>query len=192
MDKVIQRYTREALEQRAAAGETPEMLFFWRNSPDRNGGLGKGCLSQWWEAEFTHQGQVYCCMEQMMMASKARLFGDEEVLAEILACSDPALIKKLGRKVRNFDDAAWDEWKFTFIVQGNISKFTADAEMRDFLLSTGDCVLVEASPYDCIWGIGMTEDNPQASDPRQWRGKNLLGFALMQARDEIRSALARE
>ena len=75
------------------------------------------------------------------------------------------------------------------ILNGNYAKFTQNEALRQFLLSTGDSVLVEASPYDTIWGIGIDPENPNVQDPRQWRGQNLLGFALMEVRDEIRRSL---
>ena len=121
-----------------------------------------------------------------MMAEKARLFGDKEVEKEIMNTSDPKLMKALGRKVRNFDPQVWDKVKYSIVLNGNYYKFTQNKEMMDFLLSTGDKILVEASPMDTIWGIGLSKDNEKSQNIAAWRGKNLLGFALMEVRDEIR------
>lgn len=169
--------------QHAAQEPPAEFCFFWAARLEADGNIGCGCLSQWWKSNFMADGVRYCCMEQFMMAQKAALFGDEEIRQQILACTDPAGIKQLGRQVRNFDPAVWDQAKYTIILNGNWRKFSQNPRLRSFLLSTGDRFLAEASPYDTIWGIGLTAD--QAADPRDWRGENLLGLALMEVRDEL-------
>lgn len=121
-----------------------------------------------------------------MMACKAELFGDREIREQILGCSDPKQIKALGRKVRGFDQAVWDKFKYAIVLNGNWLKFSQNRPLREFLLSTGDSVLVEASPYDNIWGIRLSANLPEAQDPFKWRGQNQLGFALMEVRDELR------
>ena len=121
-----------------------------------------------------------------MMVAKARIFKDEEVKKEIMNTSDPTLMKALGRKVRNFDPQVWDKAKYSIVLNGNYYKFTQNKEMMDFLLSTGDKILVEASPMDTIWGIGFGKENEKVKNVAMWRGQNLLGFALMEVRDEIR------
>ncbi|MDP9861486.1 MULTISPECIES: NADAR family protein [Streptosporangium] len=160
-------------------------LFFWGHRPPRAGGVGAGCLSQWWEAAFTVDGHVFRSAEHYMMAHKAWLFGDGETAARILAAGHPAEAKKLGREVRGFDEAAWDEHRYEIVVRGSTAKFGAHPELRDFLLGTRGRVLVEASPVDRIWGIGLTADDARAASPATWRGLNLLGFALMDARDTL-------
>lgn len=110
------------------------------------------------------------------------------MLAEILGSPSPAEAKQLGRRVRGFEEEVWDAACFELVVKGNLAKFEQNPELRSFLLSTGDQVLVEASPYDRIWGIGMGERDPRARDPRCWEGENLLGFALMEARDRLRAS----
>ena len=121
-----------------------------------------------------------------MMAGKARLFRDDEMLAEILASASPAEAKQVGRKIRNFDEAAWKAARFDIVVAGNLGKFGQNPALERFLLDTGERVLVEASPHDRIWGIGMDARDPGAMDPRAWRGSNLLGFALMEVRSRLR------
>lgn len=121
-----------------------------------------------------------------MMAEKARLFGDEVTRAEILKADGPKAAKQLGRSVKNFDDALWEEKRFEFVVEGNHAKFKQNPELGSFLIGTGDKVLVEASPLDRIWGIGLGANAASATDPRQWRGLNLLGFALMEVRSRLR------
>ena len=122
-----------------------------------------------------------------MMAAKARLFGDGEALAGILAAEDPGSIKALGRHVRSFDEAAWAAARFDIVTVGNMEKFGQDERLRRYLLATRDEVLVEASPVDRVWGIGLAEQDPRARRPAQWRGLNLLGFALMEVRARLRA-----
>lgn len=99
---------------------------------------------------------------------------------------DPKRIKALGRKVRNFDQTLWDRAKYSIVLNGNWCKFSQNRALRDFLLSTGNSVLAEASPFDGIWGIRLSAASSEARDPLKWRGENLLGFALMEVRDELR------
>lgn len=100
-----------------------------------------------------------------------------------MAAPSPSAAKKLGRRVRGFDDATWNERRYSIVVRGNVAKFAQHPDLRDFLLGTKNRVLVEASPVDRIWGIGLAEDDERAVDPKQWQGLNLLGFALMKVRD---------
>lgn len=165
-------------------------LPFWRPTPAKDGRITTSCFSQWWEAEFWFRDARFVNMEQCMMAGKAAIFGDHETLKEIMAQTDPSKIKALGRRVKPFDEKVWNQAKYTLILNGNYAKFTQNEELRQFLLSTGDQLLVEASPYDTIWGIGLAPDNPEIQDPEHWRGSNLLGFALMEVRDEIRRVYA--
>ncbi len=160
-----------------------EYLYFWKSSENST---DKSCLGQWQPSYFEVDIDNYTCAEQYMMAEKARLFEDKEIEEQIMQTSDPKLMKALGQKVKNFDQTLWDKAKYSIVLNGNYYKFAQNKEMRDFLLSTGDKVLVEASPLDTIWGIGLAEDNPKAHNLQTWRGKNLLGFALMEVRDELK------
>ncbi|SMD26124.1 NADAR family protein [Kibdelosporangium aridum] len=177
---------RAQLIKRMADGERPEFLFFWGHTPTPGHEAGRWVLSQWWMADFSVDGVTYRSAEHFMMAGKARLFGDDEVLDQILASKTPADAKKLGRAVRNFDQDIWAENRYDIVVRGSIAKFGSDPVLTKFLLGTGDKVLVEAAPRDVIWGIGLGAQNPKAQDPTQWRGRNLLGFALMDARAALR------
>lgn len=173
--------SRAELEALVKSGATIKYLFFWGHQ----GGVGPACLSQWWPCRFEVEGQNYASAEHFMMAEKARLFKDDQRLAEILACSHPAEAKKLGRLVHHFDDQVWDAHRFDIVVRGNLAKFSQHPEARDYLLGTGRRVLVEASPRDRIWGIGLGRANPKAANPFEWRGQNLLGFALMEVRSKL-------
>jgi len=161
-------------------------VFFW--SACKGEVIHKGCLSQWQPCAFVVNGIQYSSAEQFMMAEKARLFGDQETLKKILSAKAPSWIKKLGRQVRGYDDKKWDDKKFGIVVQGNMAKFSQDPKLMAFLLGTEDATLVEASPLDCIWGVGLKESDKKILDQGQWKGKNLLGKALM----EVRKDLARQ
>jgi ribA/ribD-fused uncharacterized protein len=174
--------SREALVEALRAGARVKYLHFWGHRPRPDGRVGASCLSQWWPSPFTVDGVTYVTAEHWMMARKARLFGDAEAERRVLAADHPAQAKKSGRLVRGFDDAIWARERFGIVVEGSVHKFTAHADLREFLLGTCERVLVEASPVDRIWGIGLAADDPAAADPERWRGPNLLGFALMEAR----------
>ena len=167
------------------AGEAVKWLMFWGHRAKGEGLVGKWVLSQWWPCVFEVEGVSYASAEHWMMAEKARLFGDASALGQILAARTAAEAKNLGRGVRGFDDAAWDAARFEVVVAGNVAKFGQDPGLRAYLLGTGNRVLVEASPWDRVWGIGMTAGDEGATDPRLWRGLNLLGFALMEARERL-------
>ena len=186
------KYTRQWLQQEFAAGRTRELCLFWGHQPAQDSIITKSCLSQWWIEDFYSIANSYLCMEQYMMASKAQLFGDEERRKEILECSDPKQIKALGRKVRGFDQKVWDRLKYAIVLSGNWCKFSQNRDLREFLLSTGDSVLAEASPYDNVWGIRLSASSPETQDPQKWWGQNLLGFALMEVRDELRRVTQNE
>ncbi|MGR6973023.1 NADAR family protein [Streptomyces cynarae] len=167
------------------AGARIKYLHFWGHRPRRDGQIGSSCLSQWWPSPFTVDGVEYATAEHWMMASKARLFDDAEAEQKVLRSPEPALAKKAGRLVRGFDEAIWERERFGIVVEGSVHKFAAHEELRDFLLGTGGRVLVEASPLDRVWGIGLAADDERAADPERWRGPNLLGFALMEARERL-------
>jgi ribA/ribD-fused uncharacterized protein len=177
---------RETLAALVQSGARLKYLFFWGHQPLPGGEIGKPCLSQWWPAPFTVDGDTYPTAEHFMMAEKARLFGDEETRARILQASHPKAAKALGRKVRGFSEESWCAGRFEIVVRGNLAKFGQNPALREFLENTGDRVLVEASPVDRIWGIGLAADDPRAEYPDQWRGLNLLGFALMEVRRQFR------
>lgn len=161
----------------------PELLLFYGHKVTDP--VTETCLSQWYPCQFEVDSVKYTSAEQYMMAEKARLFGDEKIRTEILSISDPRTCKALGRKVKNFDKAVWDKKKEDIVRNGNFEKFMQNDALRNFLLSTGDKVLVEASPTDRVWGIGLGKNNPDALDPQKWRGQNLLGFILMAVRNEM-------
>lgn len=161
----------------------PELLLFYGHKVTDP--VTETCLSQWYPCKFKVDDITYTSAEQYMMAEKAKLFKDEEIRTEILNTSDPRKCKSLGRKVKHFDKDVWNKNKIRIVNKGNKEKFMQNDALKQFLISTGDKVLVEASPTDRIWGIGLGKNNPDALDPTKWRGKNLLGFALMNVREFI-------
>ncbi|MEV1016111.1 NADAR family protein [Micromonospora sp. NPDC049801] len=168
-----------------ARGERIKFLFFWGHQPERDGRVGAGCLSQWWPTPFMIDGLVFATAEHYMMWRKATVFGDDAMAERVLAAPHPHAAKALGGRVVGFDQRTWDDHRFEIVVTGNLAKFGQHAALREFLVGTGRRVLVEASPVDRIWGIGLTREDPVASEPARWRGLNLLGFALMQVRDVL-------
>ncbi len=175
---------KQELIQLLQMGKKFKYLYFWGHT-SKNKMTDKSCLSQWFPASFTVEGVTYSSAEQYMMAAKARLFTDKEILEKILQAKSPAKAKALGRQVRNFDLYQWNKHCMEFVVAGNIAKFGQNTELKDFLLNTKKRILVEASPQDKVWGIGMEASHPHACNPIKWRGDNLLGFALMQAREAL-------
>lgn len=178
--------TREALLEALSEGSSFEYLPFWGHRRNAEHGADKSCLSQWYPASFAVNGARYATAEHWMMAEKARLFGDDAMLDAILASTDPSEAKAYGRKVSGYDDAAWAAHRFDAVVEGNVHKFEQNPTLRAFLVNTGNRVLVEAAPRDTIWGVGRGAE--KAVDPHQWRGLNLLGFALMIVRERLRGA----
>ena len=177
---------REDLLQAVRRGLRPEYLFFWGHKPLPDGEIGNSCFSQWWPSPFSVGGVSYQTAEHFMMAEKARLFGDEAARAQILQSGSPKAAKQLGRQVKNFNEQQWVEARFQVVIAGSLAKFRQNRELGKYLLGTNDKVLVEASPLDRIWGIGLGAHNEHAMNPEQWRGLNLLGFALMDVRQTLR------
>jgi ribA/ribD-fused uncharacterized protein len=165
--------------------EKPEFLFFWGHQPSRDGSIIKTCMSQWWPAPFRDGQQTYTTAEHYMMAQKALLFGDQVIFEKILTKTSPKDVKDLGRQISNFDGQKWDAVKYEIVRKGNHLKFSQHESLRSFLKQTKNKVLVEASPVDAIWGIGLAEDDPRSLVPAEWRGENLLGFALMEVRNYL-------
>lgn len=155
--------------------ETDKYVFFYGS-----------CYSQWAMRNMKIDGIRYNCCEQNMMAEKAKLFGDWTSFNHIMGTYDPAGQKRLGRKVKNFDKNKWEKIARDVVYKANYAKFTQHEDLRKQLLATGDKIIVEASPTDCIWGIGMSCDDPGITDPKNWRGINWLGKAIMKVREQLK------
>lgn len=172
---------------------TPTHVYFWG-----------GYFSQWASTSFSGDlpgltmisGETYLlrkeqlifnCTEQYMMAAKASIFGDTDTLKLIMESDDPREIKALGRKVKNFDEAIWREHARNIVYLGNFYKFTQDNDAKAYLDESGSRYIVEGSPYDKIWGVGLAWDDPAIEIQANWRGTNWLGDVIMAVRDDIAS-----
>lgn len=182
-------WTLEQLLKAEQAGTRLKYVTFWGHRSRRDGDVGPHLLSQWHEHPFVgDDGLVYRSAEHFMMAAKARLFGDSEAEAKILAAHTAGEAKDLGRRVTRFDEATWREHRLQIVTEASKAKFGSCRRLRDYLVGTGFRVLVEASPVDRVWGIGVDARSPIVERPSQWPGENLLGFALMATRAELRIA----
>lgn len=154
---------------------TYSMVLFWRTDE---------VFSNWHPAFFFDgKGRRFANSEQYMMWAKAFLMGDLESADLMFQHRDPRVLKDLGRQVRNYREDLWEQHRLAVMVCGCFFKFSQNPAMAAQLMASGDLELVEASPYDCIWGIGLEESDPRCQDKMQWRGRNLLGEALMIVRD---------
>lgn len=156
---------------------TKMTIYFWKCNETY------GMFSQWYPSSFIIDGIKFNCAEQYMMYSKAKLFQDEEIALKILGEQSPRKQKDLGRSIRNFDEETWISHRYNIVYQGTYAKFNQNPSLKKQLLSTGDSMICEASPYDCIWGIGITQE--QSEQGAGWRGENLLGQILMKVREDI-------
>jgi len=144
-----------------------------------------GEFSQWFPSEFEYGGITFNCAEQFMMYYKAIFFNDHEIAAKIMESRNAQIQKKLGRKVKDFDVNRWSGVARGIVYTGNEAKFTQNPDLCKQLIETYPATLVEASPYDKIWGIGLSEDNPDAMHKSKWQGKNWLGEVLTTLRNNI-------
>jgi ribA/ribD-fused uncharacterized protein len=183
---IIMKYNIDWLTDRFDCGEKLEYIFFWGHANKKGESVGKFIFSQWYPSPFTVDGITYATAEHWMMAQKAKLFNDDAIVDKIFSSEKPGEVKAFGRQVRNFDEAKWNAHKYEIVVNGSIHKFHQNKILKDYLLNTGDRILVEASPSDAIWGIGLDQNEQQIENPHTWVGTNLLGFALMEARDFLK------
>jgi len=167
--------------------ETKTHIFFYGHTPNK---CGFNVFSQWFPATFVEEiGPMtitYANTEQYMMAHKAVLFGDIDTVEKIMSTNDPAKIKALGRVVKNFDAAIWNENKFDIVIKGNYLKFSQNESLLKTLLETKNKTIVEASPSDKVWGCGLRADVAAKVPESEWPGSNLLGLALVEVRSELR------
>ncbi len=162
---------------------TADYVFFFRKESP---------FSQFHDTEFKVDGKTFTAAEQYMMYSKAMLFKDEAVAEQILVAGSPPKMKALGRKVSGFDERTWREHREEIVYRGNMEKFSQNPDLHSLLMETGERQLVEASPFDRIWGIGMGANAKGVENPANWKGQNLLGKALMRVRETLRQEDAKK
>lgn len=180
---MVLKNTVETIREKYNRGEQLDFIIFYGHRGNRNGTASRNCLSNFYLSDFSIDSETFICNEQWMMYSKAILFNDEETAKKILSSTEQKEIKHLGREVKNFDPILWNKYKIGIVYKGAYAKFSQNPVLKEYLLNTGDSVLVEGSPSDCIWGIGLR----YSLNPLEWRGENLLGFTLMEVRDALRS-----
>lgn len=158
-------------------------IYFWGHT-SVPGRITRSCLSQWYPAPFTENGVTFPTAEHYMMYQKAKLFGDKGAMKAILEADTPKKAKELGRHVKHFRPDVWEKHCREIVAQGNYLKFSQNKELGHYLNRTGKAILVEASPYDKIWGIGISRED--AEKGVDWQGTNWLGEALMRVRDWLK------
>ena len=178
--------TKQQLINYVNHGKKVKYLLFWGHKANTKN-ISKTCLSQWYNSSFKLDEISFPTAEHYMMYEKAKLFDDIDAMDKVLKAKNPGAVKAVGRSVRGFDQAIWDANKFDLVVNVNLAKFGSNVDLSNFLLSTGNRVLVEASPVDKVWGIGFAEGDDASTNPNLWKGENLLGFALMEVRDQLLS-----
>lgn len=156
--------------------QTNTHIFFWGS-----------CFSNWFLTSFEYKNELFANSEQALMFEKARLMNDHVSKEKILKENDPKKVKILGRKVAPWDQELWDQKCLELMTDILIAKFGSNENLRSKLLATGEKVLVEASPHDKIWGIGLHYSDDKVLDEKNWKGSNLLGKSLMAARQKLKS-----
>lgn len=179
------RYDLDWLIQQYQSKSKLKYLYFWGHTPKVAGQIDGICFSQWYFAPFVIDDMIYPTAEHYMMAQKALLFGDNGIFHQIIHAKHPKQAKDLGRQVSNFDEKTWNKKRVDIVMTGNLAKFSQHNDLKTFLLNTGKRILVEASPVDKIWGVGLAQDDDRIHNPLTWQGLNLLGFALMNVRDKL-------
>jgi ribA/ribD-fused uncharacterized protein len=180
---VEQTYHLKWLTDKCDNEEQLKFLFFWGHFNKSGEEIGKFCFSQWYNLPFVVDNVSYNTAEHWMMANKALLFEDFNTFDKIIACKKPGQAKELGREVLRFDEITWKARRSAIVITGNIHKFNQHQKHLEYLISTHGRILVEASPTDKVWGIGLGQGNEYIENPYFWNGENLLGFALMEVRD---------
>lgn len=189
------KFTVESLKEEIQKGYRPTYIGFFGNQADKP---NERVFSNFYKAPFsvklqgTNELVTFTCTEQYFMYQKAETFGDTKIMQELLNPNlHPADYKHLGKKVTPYDDAKWNTVRYEKMKNALRHKFTQSKKLRTILLNTRNAVLVETSPFDTIWGIGVGKTARPGQRPinwrdiNNWRGQNLLGFALMEIRDEL-------
>jgi len=171
------------LHEHNAKGISNEIICF-HNPEEEN-----GYLSNWYLSDFVADDVKFSSMEQFMMYHKAMCFHDNNIATQILATSDVAKIKTLGRLVSGYDDAYWSGVRQIVVYDGLLAKFSQNKELLVKLMATGDALLAECAVKDTIWGIGLSMKDPARLRMVEWKGTNLLGYALVMVREKLKRGI---
>ena len=156
------------------------MIICFHNPDEPN-----GYLSNWYPSRFARNGLGSSSMEQYMMHRKAKCFGDDATASKIMETNDVSEIKRLGREVRGYDEILWNGVRQVAVYEGLLAKFSQNEDLKSRLISTNGAVLAECAVKDRIWGIGLSMKDLDRNDESKWKGQNLLGYALMMAREKL-------
>lgn len=181
------KYNISSLEVANENNTSLKYLYFWGHNKPKNQLVTKSCFSQWYESSFTINGTLYKTTEHWMMAQKALLFENHTIYKQIITCNTAAEAKKMGRQVSGFIEEKWKQHRNFIVIIGNLHKFNQNRLLGEYLLNTNNRILVEASPVNSIWGIGLAQDSQDIQNVYSWRGLNLLGFVLMEVHDLLRT-----
>ena len=165
------------------------LVYFWKPKPKVANVVDAACCCQWWYSRIEFEGVTFVTAEHAMMYGKAKMFGDQQAMDAILEERLPHVAKSIGRQVRNFNNRKWEDESYALVKAINKAKFTQDPRLKKWLLSLPEnTVIVETSPYDRIWGIGLAEDEPvDLKQLKNWQGQNKLGFAITEVLQELRN-----
>ena len=152
------------------------------HNPDEENGY----LSNWFISYFIVDDMKFSSVEQYMMYQKAICFCDTDIAEKIMQTDDVASIKLFGRSVSNYDDSVWSNVREKVVFDGLMAKFSQNIDLKKQLLDTNDSILAECAVKDLIWSVGISMKDPNRFDITKWRGKNLLGYTLMQVREKLR------
>jgi ribA/ribD-fused uncharacterized protein len=156
--------------------KSEDYVFFW------DGPFSQWHPSMFWDLDVALQ---YNCAEQFMMYNKAKFFGDTESMDKIMEIDNPRDQKQAGKEITPYDDKKWASVRYEIVKNGNKLKFGQNIDLMASLTATAGKTIVEASPYDRIWGIGLGEEDERIHDPSKWRGENLLGKLLTELRIDL-------
>jgi ribA/ribD-fused uncharacterized protein len=162
---------------------TDKFVFFYRNAD---------IYSNFYKSEFTKNGIAFSCGEQWIMYQKALTFKDkyptnQDIADKILKTNDPGKIKAFGRQVQGYDEIIWSGCRQQKTYEGLIEKFRQNENLKKQILATGTRELVEASPSDKIWGVGLTESDVRIEKKSNWKGQNILGKILTKVRSTLQN-----
>lgn len=165
---------------------TKDRVYFWAGILG-NWSRVKGGIEVPAELSITGESFMVPTSEHVYMYLKAKYFEDTEIASKIIQTPDPKEAKKLGRKVKGFDEEKWKEVRQEYMWKALTLRYKYDKRFRDYLGKPEfeGHHFVEANPYDIVWSCGYLEDDPRVDlSEETWPGLNLLGKLLDRLRKE--------